>query len=174
MINTDLINHLKPFLGPVRYFCLDSREIKPSEFESGAGACFLAAPSAEQGPEAEGGMAYIPDAIARGAVLILSHRPIQVQDHAQVPVVHIPDWFENIGPILEFFFQTQALLKQAKAQVFGVTGTNGKTTVSQLIAQFWGRANCLIVGTLGVGFFGNLKSLGCTSPDAAKTHQLIH
>src|SRR5690606_19174630 len=49
----------------------------------------------------------------------------------------------------------------------GVTGTNGKTSVTQLVAQALdalGR-RCGLIGTLGTGFYGELRSGRLTTPD---------
>jgi UDP-N-acetylmuramoyl-L-alanyl-D-glutamate--2,6-diaminopimelate ligase len=54
----------------------------------------------------------------------------------------------------------------------GVTGTNGKTTCSQWIAQTLTRAGrrCAVVGTLGYGMRAPLKPLANTTPDALWLH----
>lgn len=52
-------------------------------------------------------------------------------------------------------------------RVVGVTGTNGKTSVTQLLAQasdLLGQP-CGLIGTLGNGFYGNLASGRFTTPD---------
>ena len=51
--------------------------------------------------------------------------------------------------------------------LIGVTGTNGKTSVSQLVAQALDLLGerCGIVGTLGTGFYGALESGRHTTPD---------
>ena len=51
----------------------------------------------------------------------------------------------------------------------GVTGTNGKTTTSQWIAQSLDLAGrrCGVIGTLGVGLAGALEPSANTTPDAA-------
>jgi UDP-N-acetylmuramoyl-L-alanyl-D-glutamate--2,6-diaminopimelate ligase len=53
-------------------------------------------------------------------------------------------------------------------RLVGVTGTNGKTSVSQLIAQALDRLGerCGIIGTLGTGFHGELELGRHTTPDA--------
>ena len=51
--------------------------------------------------------------------------------------------------------------------LIGVTGTNGKTSVTQLVAQaldLLGQ-HCGIVGTLGTGFYGSLQSGLHTTPN---------
>ncbi|MBI2508440.1 MAG: UDP-N-acetylmuramoyl-L-alanyl-D-glutamate--2,6-diaminopimelate ligase, partial [Betaproteobacteria bacterium] len=54
----------------------------------------------------------------------------------------------------------------------GVTGTNGKTSCSQWIAQALTRAGrkCAVVGTLGHGMSGALKPVPNTTPDALWLH----
>ena len=59
--------------------------------------------------------------------------------------------------------------------VIAVTGTNGKTSVSQFIAQgleFLGHA-CGVIGTLGVGRIGNLLHTGMTTPDPISMHRIL-
>ena len=53
--------------------------------------------------------------------------------------------------------------------IFGITGTNGKTSCSQFMAQVL-RAigqNCGVIGTLGYGPFDDLLATELTTPDAA-------
>ena len=58
--------------------------------------------------------------------------------------------------------------------VIGVTGTNGKTTVTQWLAQALDSSKNLageraaLIGTLGVGFPGALDKTGYTTPDAPR------
>ena len=49
----------------------------------------------------------------------------------------------------------------------GVTGTNGKTSVTQLVAQALDALGqrCGLIGTLGTGFYGELRSGRLTTPD---------
>ncbi len=57
----------------------------------------------------------------------------------------------------------------------GVTGTNGKTTVSQWLARavegLGGR--CGVIGTLGCGFPGELVDFAATTPDALELHRML-
>ena len=57
----------------------------------------------------------------------------------------------------------------------GVTGTNGKTSVTQLVAQaldLLGQ-HCGIVGTLGTGFYGALQSGRHTTPDPIAVQAML-
>jgi UDP-N-acetylmuramoyl-L-alanyl-D-glutamate--2,6-diaminopimelate ligase len=55
-------------------------------------------------------------------------------------------------------------------KVIGVTGTNGKTSITQWLAQALDGANhrTAVLGTLGTGFPGALVQTGYTTPDAPK------
>ena len=57
----------------------------------------------------------------------------------------------------------------------GVTGTNGKTTTSQWIAQALDATGrrCGVIGTLGIGFAGALEAAPNTTPDAATFHETL-
>lgn len=56
----------------------------------------------------------------------------------------------------------------------GVTGTNGKTTITHWLSQAMGRASdTAIFGTLGYGELGKLKVTGFTTPDAARVQRVL-
>ena len=57
----------------------------------------------------------------------------------------------------------------------GVTGTNGKTTTVQLLAQAWTLQGTTAgtVGTLGAGLYGNVVPTGFTTPLVLRTHSLL-
>ncbi|WVM89591.1 UDP-N-acetylmuramoyl-L-alanyl-D-glutamate--2,6-diaminopimelate ligase [Halopseudomonas pachastrellae] len=57
----------------------------------------------------------------------------------------------------------------AALQVVGITGTNGKTSVSQMLAQALNQlgSRCGVIGTLGSGFPDALIDHGMTTPDAS-------
>ena len=59
--------------------------------------------------------------------------------------------------------------------VVGVTGTDGKTSVSQFLAQALtaGGTACGVVGTLGHGIAGRLKAGTHTTPDAAELQRQL-
>lgn len=57
----------------------------------------------------------------------------------------------------------------------GVTGTNGKTTVTQWLARALGELDvpCGVIGTLGNGFPGQLSDPVNTTPDALELHRFL-
>jgi len=58
--------------------------------------------------------------------------------------------------------------------MIGVTGTNGKTTVTQWLAQSMNKfKRTAVFGTLGYGEVGALKTTGFTTPDAARVQRVL-
>ncbi|HVW49663.1 MAG TPA: UDP-N-acetylmuramoyl-L-alanyl-D-glutamate--2,6-diaminopimelate ligase [Trinickia sp.] len=60
-------------------------------------------------------------------------------------------------------------------RMFGVTGTNGKTSSSQWIAAALTALGepCGVIGTLGTGMWGRLVHTGFTTPDAPQTQRSL-
>ena len=129
---------------------LDSREVRP-------GSCFIAL----AGHQDDGGR-YAAQAIARGAIAVLSERPLD-DLRLDIPVLHSPHLRQYLGALANRFFDTPS----AALKLCAVTGTNGKTTVAHLLAQAVvqiGDASGYI-GTLGAGALGQLAPLANTTPD---------
>lgn len=63
-----------------------------------------------------------------------------------------------------------------KLKIIGVTGTNGKTSVTQWLAQALDVENhrTAVVGTLGTGFPGALLCSGYTTPDAPRLQKELN
>jgi UDP-N-acetylmuramoyl-L-alanyl-D-glutamate--2,6-diaminopimelate ligase len=136
----------------VRELTLDSRKVRPGDL-------FLAVPGANHD-----GRAHIADAIARGAVAVA------YEAEGAPP---LPDNQATLLPIKGLSMQLSAIAGRFYGEpsrglhLVGVTGTNGKTSVSQLLAQALDRLGerCGIVGTLGTGFHDALESGRHTTPD---------
>jgi len=141
--------------------CLDSRQVQKNDL-------FFAL-----GGEQVHGKEFINDAIKRGASVVLweSATPRQeLRGDTQVPVYGVPDLKNMVGCIAERFYG-----EPSQAQfVIGVTGTNGKTSVTQFIAHaLQQKAPCGVIGTLGNGVSGQLEKSGFTTPDAVTLHTLL-
>jgi len=116
------------------------------------------------------GERFIPMAIERGAVAILREAKQEQQLINQgVLQVDIPDLSQKLGHIAAHFYDNPS----QSMQVIGVTGTNGKTSVSHYLAQLL-PAPCGLLGTLGYGVYGQLQSGQHTTPDAIQLQALFN
>ncbi|MHA6887583.1 UDP-N-acetylmuramoyl-L-alanyl-D-glutamate--2,6-diaminopimelate ligase [Ralstonia pseudosolanacearum] len=112
------------------------------------------------------GRPHIPQAIEAGvsAVLAEAHGYVVPAD-APARILPVDGLSELAGPLAA---QWYAVPGPDALRVIGVTGTNGKTSCSQWIAQAMSRQGerCAVVGTLGTGFADALVATGFTTPDA--------
>lgn len=134
----------------------DSRLVSP-------GALFIAVPGLNQD-----GRDFISSALSRGAGAILydnsdGFRPGPDIQNFGTPILGINRLNDYIGLIASRFHQNPS----QKMRMIGVTGTNGKTSITQFIAQILNRRQhrCAVIGTLGKGFPPQLQTTGFTTPD---------
>lgn len=135
----------------------DSRQIQ-------AGHVFLAYP----GSSADG-RRYIGEAIQRGASAVL-WAPESFEMPADCPVPHMPA--KGLRALSGWLANAIAGWPSERMPVLAITGTNGKTTISQWLAQAYPRP-CGAIGTLGVGFPGQTISTGFTTPEAPRLVQAL-
>lgn len=140
----------------------DSRQIK-------AGDIFVAC----QG-EYTDGRSYIPAAIANGAAFVFW------DDDGRF--VWNPEWNVPNQGIKDLKHRAGILAAEVYGNVsdgfsvWGVTGTNGKTSITQWLAQAADLLGekCAIVGTVGNGFWGKLEATSHTTPDPVTVQTLLH
>ncbi|WP_137818127.1 UDP-N-acetylmuramoyl-L-alanyl-D-glutamate--2,6-diaminopimelate ligase [Pseudomonas sp. 2FG] len=136
----------------IRELTLDSRKVRPGDL-------FLAVPGGQQD-----GRVHISDAIARGAAAVAYEAEgaaVMTASSAQlIPLKNLAGQLSAIAG--RFYGEPSRAL-----HLVGVTGTNGKTSVSQLLAQALDHfgERCGIVGTLGTGFHNALEQGRHTTPD---------
>lgn len=138
---------------------LDSRAIGPGEaFFALAGARGHGLDHAEQ-------------ALAAGATAIVFEPPAPAGTTVPDRALALPGLRTELGAIADRFHgqPSRAMV------VIGVTGTNGKTSTVQLLAQaLEGAGHCAAsIGTLGVGRPGALCAGERTTPDVLTVHRLL-
>ncbi|MDD5126248.1 UDP-N-acetylmuramyl-tripeptide synthetase, partial [Methylovulum sp.] len=144
---------------PVNGLVLDSRLVKH-------GNVFIALDGSQQH-----GLLHAAQAIANGAGVLIYDPAGDGATLAgsinAVPTIAVKDLGQLLGEIAARFYghPSQAL------QVIGITGTNGKTSCSQFLAQMLDA--CGIIGTLGWGDWGNLTQTVNTTPDALSVQQIL-
>ncbi len=136
----------------------DSRQVR-------RGDLFLAYPG-----DLADGRRYIPDAIGRGAIAVLWEPDGVFAWNPALTATNAPcaGLRALAGPLAHAVYGRPT----EKLSLIAVTGTNGKTTVSQFVAQAY-PARCAVVGTLGAGFPGKLVETGFTTPEATTLMRLL-
>lgn len=126
---------------------------------------------ATQGARAHG-LDFAQQAIAQGAVAIL-FEPIEGRAAPQldVPTIAVPSLAERAGVLADAFYDRPSLT----LKVIGVTGTNGKTSTVQLVAEALSALGYASAtqGTLGAGPVGALVAGSYTTPDAVQTQRWL-
>jgi UDP-N-acetylmuramoyl-L-alanyl-D-glutamate--2,6-diaminopimelate ligase len=140
---------------PIAGITADSRMIKP-------GFLFAAVP----GTKADG-LAFVPQALAAGAVAVMAERAPSLPDG--VAFVHVRNVREALARTAANFFPRQP------ATIAAITGTSGKTSVAAFTRQIWSALGerAASIGTIGVvapdgAVYGTL-----TTPDPIELHQTL-
>tara|TARA_B100000315_G_scaffold62791_1_gene56999 strand:- start:10774 stop:12237 length:1464 start_codon:yes stop_codon:yes gene_type:complete len=145
---------------PVGSVTSDSRHVWP-------GAAFVAIPGTKLN-----GNHYIPDAIQRGAAVIISNAsdPKFLQN-VMTPVVEVDNPRKALSIMAANFYKHPS----HDMEVIGVTGTNGKTTTAYLIRSILSADDKKtgIIGTLGISGPGIDSSASLTTPDAMDLQKIL-
>lgn len=143
----------------VHGLAIDSRSVKPGDL-------FFAYKG-----EHDDGHRYIDQAISNGAVAIV----LEDEDCLQGQVISyavMTDVAHKLAAIAaRFYGQPSQLLR-----VIGVTGTNGKTSITHYIQQLLALAGeaCAVIGTLGVRYQQTQIHSNNTTPDAVTLQQQFY
>ncbi len=117
------------------------------------------------------GLMHLHQAMARGAVAVAWEAREGLRfpaDHSTIPNFKIQHLGWQAGFIADRFYQHPS----RDMKLIGVTGTDGKTSVSQFIAQALNekQRSCGVIGTLGYGMYGSLAPGLHTTPEAIRLH----
>lgn len=154
-ISIDAAWSTQPFQG----FSLDSRKIEK-------GQIFIALSSYSQ-PEKT--RQFAQNALDAGALAIISETALGFANEWLCPEVryHMGEWQKQY---------LQAVDPVASLRGIAVTGTNGKTTISRLIAELISSQGqgCAVMGTTGNGILPNLTPSTHTTLDALQLQHALH
>lgn len=122
------------------------------------------------------GRHFIPEAISKGAAAILFEPDAESSvdlpiTRRPIPLIPIRHLTAQLGPIAARFYDYPSRYMP----VVGITGTNGKTSCTHFLADSLQQLQkpCGVIGTLGNGFYGDLKPGQLTTPDAIELQQLL-
>jgi UDP-N-acetylmuramoyl-L-alanyl-D-glutamate--2,6-diaminopimelate ligase len=147
--------------GPLDLTCSgvthDSRRVVP-------GAVFVAL----RGRNVDGA-AYVPQAIASGAAVIVAEQP--APPGLDVPWVVVKDARLAMAMLAAEFFEHPS----REMRVIGVTGTNGKTTTSYLVNAIFEAASipCGLMGTVTYRVGDRSFAATRTTPEATEVQELL-
>jgi len=157
----------------INALAIDSRQVK-------SGVLFFAikgtVPAEQQTALLTKMTGYIQSALDHNASLVLSEVPPTSLGFDDEPrILYVEDLRQKIGGITRRFNQCQRPLNNA-ARVAAITGTNGKTTVSRLLAELWSHAGQLsaVLGTTGNGILPHLTPSTHTTLDALHLQNKLH
>ena len=154
-----LIEYLHSVANSTAKVSADSRQLGPGDI-------FFAYPVGH-GKALRDGRQFIDAAIERGVAAVVfdpAGPGAQYIDRPQC--IAVENLAAKVGELSAQWYDYPS--KQLK--IIGVTGTNGKTSITQWLAQALDEPNhrTAILGTLGTGFLGSLVQTGYTTPDAPR------
>ncbi|ALO35989.1 UDP-N-acetylmuramoylalanyl-D-glutamate--2,6-diaminopimelate ligase [Colwellia sp. MT41] len=126
------------------------------------------------------GRQYIEQALKQGVKLVIrecdsaaEHGELVIASNGNgVVIVNFYQLNQHLFTLTKHYYQAP----QKHMTIVGITGTNGKTTTSQLLAQLFTHANkpCAVIGTNGAGSIDKLAPIENTTPGACQLHQLFN
>jgi UDP-N-acetylmuramoyl-L-alanyl-D-glutamate--2,6-diaminopimelate ligase len=139
----------------------DSRDVKP-------GALFVAV----AGVEADGHR-YISAACQKGAAVVVLQDRRSLRDVSSgVTACVVSDTQAALRHLVSRFFD----FPYRRIQAIGITGTNGKTTISYLVRSVLEAAGhrCGLIGTIGYKVAQDNLPTGNTTPGIVELHRMVH
>jgi len=117
------------------------------------------------------GLEHADQAVAAGASVVLFEPPAPAGRADAVNAIAVPGLRQRQGELADRFYGAPS---RALA-ITGVTGTNGKTSTVQLLAQALSLRGEVAgsIGTLGAGLHGQLVAGERTTPDVIAVHRLL-
>ena len=109
---------------------------------------------------------FVNDAIARGAVAIVASKKIDVK----VPVIYVDDTNKELSPLCARFYDHP----EEKLKIYGITGTDGKTSVTTIAQTLIGKEKCGYLGTNGRSCAKFDKDTNNTTPDSDKIFEYFN
>jgi len=122
------------------------------------------------------GRDFIADAVSAGAVAVLcdsANSPDSEQQtlDIRVPIIKVDNLKTKVGALAHELFGKPS----SNMQIFGVTGTNGKTTCCYLLVQALNQLGmqAAMIGTIGLGRLDQLQTNSHTTPDPVSVHRQL-
>lgn len=168
MCITSLSTLLQGIVAVPSVFDVTIHGLKTDSREVASGDAFIAISGAKTPADF-----YVDKAITAGATVILleTEQAGECAEHHGALIVPVAGLRGLVGRIADRFFEHPS----QRLRLIGVTGTNGKTSVCQYVAQLLRETGtpCGILGTLGYGMPGSLQPATHTTPDAVQVNRVL-
>ena len=116
---------------------------------------------------------YLDEAIAAGAgvILLATAQTGECYENDGALVVPVANLRARLGEIADRFYEHPS----QRLRLIGVTGTNGKTSVSHYIARLLQETGtpCGVIGTLGYGMPDAMQETSHTTPDVVQINRVL-
>lgn len=159
MLDETLWAELKRLVAAGLMVRTDSRQVRPGEV-------FVAVPGAGLD-----GACFISDAVERGAAWVVTRDPGAVPQGRGVRAVAHPMPRRALGELAAARFRTA----QHGLTLVGITGTNGKTTLTYMLEHLLAAAGRTVgvIGTVSYRWPGFCLEAPMTTPDCWQLHELL-
>ncbi len=113
------------------------------------------------------GHEYIPEAISRGAKVIIVSKILNII--GDVTVIKVDDSRIALAYMSANYFDNPA----TKLTIIGVTGTTGKTTTTHMIREILLKSGikCGLIGSIGIKYNDQIIHTDNTTPESYETHK---
>ncbi len=140
-------------------------KVKSHSKEVEKGDVFVALPGSKRK-----GSDFIPEAIERGAKYIISSDKRALNYKDQVKIFICEDVFSILGKLARYQYNTFDL-----PYLIGITGTNGKTTVSYLLEHIFRKAGLSVgvIGTISYRWDNKEREADLTTPGCLEIHKML-
>ena len=119
------------------------------------------------------GHEFIPDAISRGASAIVVEESVEQLPvtNFQLPVLHVPDSRKALAQLSSHFYGEPS----KKMKMVGITGTNGKTTTSYLLASILKKSGMKtgLIGTIDYWTGEGKRKAEKTTPESLDLQEIL-
>ncbi|MEC8190818.1 MAG: Mur ligase family protein, partial [Verrucomicrobiota bacterium] len=111
---------------------------------------------------------YIEEAVDRGAVAIISQQ--SVGEYLPIDYIQVKDVRVSLAMVAKNFYKNP----DDELTITGITGTNGKTTVSMLLQCFLGGKEAVgLLGTVRYDLGGRILPSFKTTPESVDVYALL-
>jgi UDP-N-acetylmuramoyl-L-alanyl-D-glutamate--2,6-diaminopimelate ligase len=145
----------------VESVCYDSRKAKQDSL-------FIAIRGAQSNGEQ-----FIGQALANGSTVIMAESPYssgRFLDIENTTYVQVENCRETLSLIASKFYKEPS----KKLQLFGITGTNGKTTVAYILESiFQSQEKTGVIGTINSRYSGKFQASSMTTPESLDLNRVL-